>query len=175
MGYKQDVGIVGAALWDMHKGTWVETHVVKVEVPCKYISTFFYLREVPAYLQALSELQQTPDCCLIDGHGIAHPYFAGSATIFGVLSDLPTIGVAKKPMKGFKIVKISETYSQIYVKGRFVGLTITSKGSKRPIFISPGNRITITNAWSIVMSTLQQESHLPKPLVKAHQLASSSY
>ncbi len=41
-------------------------------------------------------LSQKPDLVFVDGHGISHPRRLGVASHFGLLVDVPTIGVAEK-------------------------------------------------------------------------------
>ena len=57
-------------------------------------------RELPAVLQALAQLPEVPELILVDGHGVAHPRGLGIAAHLGVVTDLPTIGVAKKILVG---------------------------------------------------------------------------
>lgn len=45
-------------------------------------------------------LSQKPDLVFVDGHGISHPRRLGVASHFGLLVDVPTIGVAKKRLCG---------------------------------------------------------------------------
>ncbi len=51
--------------------------------------------EYPALLAAWEQLAK-PDLLFVDGHGISHPRRLGVASHFGLLVDVPTIGVAKK-------------------------------------------------------------------------------
>ncbi|MHA1687364.1 MAG: endonuclease V [Candidatus Heimdallarchaeaceae archaeon] len=169
--YKDQEIITTIVVYDMISNKIVEKHIMKATKPCKYKSTFLFLREVPTFLEVMKSLKKTPDCCLVDGHGIAHPYHAGSATVFGVLADIPTIGIAKKPLKDFKIIHISKRYAQIYVKNKFVGVAIYTTSKTKPIYISPGNKITIAKAIETVNLLLKPHIKLPIPLYLAHKLA----
>jgi deoxyinosine 3'endonuclease (endonuclease V) len=56
-------------------------------------------REVPSYLQLISQLQHDGldiDVILVDGFGSVHPRGAGAATQLGVQAQLPCIGVGKR-------------------------------------------------------------------------------
>ena len=169
--YKQQKIISAVVVYDIISNKIVEKHVAEAEKPCEYRSTFLFLREVPSFLEVIDLLKKKPDCFLVDGHGIAHPYYAGSATVFGVLVDSPTIGIAKRPLKDFKIVKISKKYAQIYVKNKFVGVAVYTTSMIKPIYISPGNKITITKSIEIIRSLLKPSVKLPVPLWLAHRLA----
>jgi hypothetical protein len=57
-------------------------------------------RELPAVLDALTQLCEPPDLLLCDGQGIAHPRRFGIASHLGLLMDLPSIGVGKTRLYG---------------------------------------------------------------------------
>jgi deoxyribonuclease V len=65
-----------------------------------YVPGLLSFREVPAVLEALQRLKRRPDVVLCDGQGIAHPRRFGVACHIGVLTGLPTIGVAKSRLIG---------------------------------------------------------------------------
>jgi deoxyribonuclease V len=65
-----------------------------------YVPGLFAFRELPALLKALDRLTMAPDLLLCDGHGLAHPRRFGLACHLGVLTGLPSIGVAKTPLIG---------------------------------------------------------------------------
>jgi deoxyribonuclease V len=65
-----------------------------------YVPGYLSFRELPAVLDALKQLTVTPDLLLCDGQGIAHPRRFGIAAHLGVLTDLPSIGVAKSFLSG---------------------------------------------------------------------------
>lgn len=65
-----------------------------------YVPGLFAFRELPALVAALRKLTTTPDLLLCDGHGRSHPRRFGLACHLGVLTGLPTAGVAKTPSPG---------------------------------------------------------------------------
>jgi deoxyribonuclease V len=65
-----------------------------------YILGLLSFREVPVILDALGALDELPDMLLCDGQGIARPRRFGIACHLGVLTGLPTIGVAKSRLCG---------------------------------------------------------------------------
>lgn len=66
--------------------------------PCLTFRVFSF-REYPALLAAWEMLSQKPDLVFVDGHGISHPRRLGVASHFGLLVDVPTIGVAKTALR----------------------------------------------------------------------------
>ncbi|MDX6279506.1 MAG: deoxyribonuclease, partial [Kribbellaceae bacterium] len=73
----------------------VDRSIVVGHTTFPYIPGLFAFREVPTLLDALAKLSVTPDLLVCDGQGLAHPRRFGLACHLGVLTGLPTIGVAK--------------------------------------------------------------------------------
>lgn len=129
-----------------------------------YIPGFLSFRELPVLLRALSDLPQVPDMLMVDGQGIAHPRRLGIAAHLGVVTGLPAIGVAKSllcgsynepgPHKGDR--------SELMHKGEKIGTVLRSKDNVKPLFISPGHRITHETAVAYVLKCLTKY-RLPEP------------
>lgn len=73
----------------------MEYKVARIATTMPYIPGFLSFREYPALLAAWEMLSQKPDLVFVDGHGISHPRRLGVASHFGLMVDVPTIGVAK--------------------------------------------------------------------------------
>lgn len=73
----------------------VEYKVARIATTMPYIPGFLSFRETPALMAAWQQLSHKPDLLFVDGHGISHPRRLGVASHFGLLVDVPTIGVAK--------------------------------------------------------------------------------
>ncbi|MBC7128775.1 MAG: endonuclease V [Thermoplasmatales archaeon] len=116
----------------------------KIEFP--YIPTYLAYRELPV-LQDLIK-NENPDVVLVDGNGLLHPRFFGIACHFGVINNLPTIGVAKKLLTG------SEKNEYIFIGDKKVGLKINK------FFISPGNRIDIESSKKIFKKLIEKNLNL---------------
>jgi deoxyribonuclease V len=72
----------------------VEYQVARIATTMPYIPGFLSFREIPRCWRRGSSSQK-PDLLFVDGHGISHPRRLGVASHFGLLVDVPTIGVAK--------------------------------------------------------------------------------
>ena len=173
--YEGKIGHVAGVVVDVDKNKVIEKKVYSGEIPVPYIPTFLFLREVPFFLKLLPKLSTSPDLFLVDGHGIAHPFFAGSATIFGVIVDKPAIGVAKKPLRGFKDIKSEKgDYSYVSIKDKVVGIKYSVKETWKPIYISPGNRCSIDTSFEIIKKHLSTKRKIPLPLHLAHITAANA-
>ncbi|NPD87241.1 MAG: endonuclease V [Asgard group archaeon] len=173
--YKGKQGYVAGIIFDIEKKEIIEKRILKDDVTSPYIPTFLFLREVPFFLKILPAFSNMPDLFLIDGHGIAHPYFAGSATIFGVLSNKPAIGVAKKPLRYFNYFPSKNKNTKyIRIKERDVGIQYRSNEKWNPIYISPGNKISIQSSFRIIKQLMSSKYKIPIPLHLAHLSAKES-
>ena len=88
----------------------VEQQTIRCQVPIPYIPTLLSFREFPPMSLAFKALENQPDLCFVDAHGRAHPYKLGAASHFGVLHNIPTIGVAKKILCGIVQTRESKDY-----------------------------------------------------------------
>ena len=147
-----------------------EITAVKRQAEFPYIPTYLAYREFPGIEAAVRRLKQQPDVLLIDGHGRLHPALFGVACYVGVRLDLPTIGVAKRPLVG-RVTKRGHPPSgamAIEFQGEVRGYSWTPPGRERPIFVSIGHRITLERALDVVRaSTLRGH---PEPLKLADRI-----
>jgi len=134
-----------------------------------YVPGLLSFREAPTLLAAFARLRHAPDLIFIDGHGYAHPRRFGIASHLGVLLDRPTIGVAKSlligtndepdakagswaPLLGVNEKKQSET----------IGAVLRTADSVRPVFVSPGHRISLESTIRLVMA-VADGYRIPRP------------
>uniref|UniRef100_A0A7S4T9G5 Endonuclease V n=1 Tax=Alexandrium monilatum TaxID=311494 RepID=A0A7S4T9G5_9DINO len=77
------------------KVVYVRCAAIRLAVP--YIPGYLAFREVPALATLLEEVPPAlaPQVVLVDGNGAFHPRRCGAATHLGILTNLPTVGVAK--------------------------------------------------------------------------------
>ncbi len=119
----------------------VEYKVARIATTMPYIPGFLSFREYPALLAAWEQLSQKPDLLFVDGHGISHPRRLGVASHFGLLVDVPTIGVAKKRLCGAFEPLSDEpgALAPLIHKGEQLAWVWRSKARCNPLFIATGH------------------------------------
>lgn len=137
-----------------------------IEVP--YIPSCLAFRELPLILKTVEKLQHTPDLYFFDGNGYLHPRHMGIATHASFYLHKPTIGIAKS------YYKIEDTdfimpedevgaYTDIVIQGEVYGRVLRTVKQVKPIFLSIGNEIDLSDATNLVLQFLTPESHIPAP------------
>lgn len=141
-----------------------EQLVVEEATTFPYISGLLSFREIPVILSALRQLQHAPDALMVDGQGIAHPRRMGIAAHLGVLLDMPAIGVAKSRLTGtFAEPEIHKgAASPLMDKGERIGTVLRSRDKVKPLFVSPGHRVSVETVTEWVLHSLTRY-RLPEP------------
>lgn len=175
VGFEQDGAVTRAAIAILRYPSLelVEYQVARVATTMPYIPGFLSFREYPALLAAWEQLQQKPDLVLVDGHGISHPRRLGVASHFGLLVNVPTIGVAKKRLCG-KFSPLDEAVGALAPledKGEQLGWVWRSKARCNPLFISTGHRVGADSALAWVQRCMAGY-RLPEPTRWADAIAS---
>ena len=147
--------------------------VARIPTRMPYLPGLLSFRELPALLAALESLDETPDLVFVDGHGIAHPRGLGIAAHFGVVTGLPSIGVAKKVLIGRHEEPGPERGDRapLLYRGRTIGQVLRSKPRCRPLIVSPGHRVSMASALALTLACLRGY-RLPEPTRLADRLAS---
>jgi len=114
--YKNSLALCVGILYDLEKDEIENVYCEFDKIKFPYIPTFLFLREAPIILKILEKVKEKYDLILIDGHGLAHPRKAGLATVIGVITKKPTIGIGKSFLYG-KIKK-----GIIFVENKKVGI-----------------------------------------------------
>lgn len=136
----------------------------QIDTQFPYVPGLLSFREIPAILKALSYVEVRPDILMVDGHGIAHPRRLGIAAHLGVLMDMPTIGVAKKRLTGKYDEPALEkgSMSPLIHREEQVGMVLRSKDRIKPLFVSPGHRLSLVQSVAVVQACLTKYK-LPEP------------
>lgn len=151
----------------------VEQVVHREPTRMPYIPGLLSFREIPAALGAFAKLSTTPQLVMVDGHGIAHPRRLGVAAHLGLWLDLPTIGIAKSRLTGThaEVGEARGDWVPLMAKQEVIGAVLRSRTSVKPVFVSPGHRLTLATSLEWVMRCLGP-TKLPEPTRLADRLAS---
>ncbi|ANX03435.1 deoxyribonuclease V [Immundisolibacter cernigliae] len=152
----------------------VEQAVAELPVAFPYVPGLLSFRELPAVLAALAGLAELPDLLLVDGQGLAHPRRFGIACHLGVLTGLPTIGVAKTRLVGAHdpVPDRRGAWVPLHDRGEVIGAVLRSRVGVRPIYVSVGHRLSLERAVEWVMACTGRY-RLPQTTRAAHALAST--
>ncbi len=137
-----------------------------------YIPTFLSFRELPSIVKAFRRLKTIPDVIIVDGQGIAHPRRLGIATHLGLELDIPTIGCAKNRLVGeYKDpCNLKGCVEPLIYESEQVGWVVRTRDNVKPVFISPGHLVSLSDSLDIVMGTVRK-FRLPEPIRMAHILS----
>ncbi|MFF9040678.1 endonuclease V [Streptomyces sp. NPDC014892] len=141
------------------------------QVSFPYVPGLLAFREIPTVLAALDALPCDPGLVVCDGYGLAHPRRFGLAAHLGVLTGLPTIGVAKNPF--------TFTYddpgaargntSPLLAGTEEVGRALRTRDAVKPVFVSVGHRVALDNACAHTLA-LTPAYRLPETTRRADSL-----
>jgi len=125
-----------------------------------YLSGFRAYRELPAMIEAFNKLNEKPDVVFIPAQGITHPRL-GLASHFSLVAGIPAIGVAN-------VINNCEIKEQdIFKSSKKIGKVLVSKIGSKPMYISPGNDISIKTSYELCKEFIKLPHKLPEPLVLA--------
>ncbi len=159
-------GIVVLELPDL-KEVARATLITKANFP--YVPGLLSFRESPPLLEVWKKLPLKPDVLMLDGHGLAHNRRFGLACHFGLLTDCPTIGCAKKLFVGKHDVLGDTKGSIAYLhdKGEEIGAVLRTRDRVHPVYISVGYRVTLKNALDLALQCAPKY-RIPIPTRQAH-------
>ena len=175
VGFEQNNTITRAAIAVLEFQTWevLETAIAHRPTSVPYVPGLLSFREVPCVLEAMLKLSEEPDLLLCDGQGIAHPRRFGIAAHLGLLLDLPAVGVGKSRLTGTHAEPPSEKGSSVPLmdNDEQIGTVLRTRTNVKPLYISPGHRVSIETAPKLVMECITKYK-LPETTRHAHRLAS---
>ncbi len=161
-------GIAGVILYEYPSLKEIERVYATAPLEMPYIPGLLSFREGPVLLKAFEKLKNSPDLILFDGQGIAHPRGLGIASHIGLILDIPSIGCAKSVLCGqYKEPNFERgSHSPLIYKGKEIGTALRTKEKVKPMFISPGHRISLKTSVRIVLDC-NSGYRLPKPTREA--------
>lgn len=154
--------------------------LVHLELP--YIPEYLAFREVGFLVEAVSKLRRAkphllPQIILVDGNGMLHPRGFGIACHLGVLTDIPTVGVAKTLFHVDGIEKHADEIKNCLKSsgdsfplegdsGTIWGMALRStQQSHNPIYISVGHKTGLETAVRLAHACCQYR--IPEPIRQA--------
>lgn len=151
-----------------------EQVVARCPTQFPYVPGLLSFREIPAILQAIEQLTQTPDLLLCDGQGTAHPRRFGIACHLGLLTNLPAIGVGKSQLVGQhdEVPDQKGDWVALTDQDEVIGAVLRTRSGTKPLYISPGHRISLRRAIAFVLACTTKY-RLPETTRAAHKLASA--
>ncbi|PWK48601.1 endonuclease V [Pleionea mediterranea] len=153
--------------------TVVEQKSAVVDNVFPYVPGYLSFRELPAVLSAFLQIEQLPQLIMCDGQGIAHPRRFGIACHLGLITGIPSFGVAKSKLVGdYESPSLTRgSHKPLYYQQQKIGAVLCTRDNVKPVFVSPGHLINIDSAvhWTLTMG---RGFKLPEPTRVADKLAS---
>lgn len=162
--------VAGVVVYDLETRTVIERRSLISPVTFPYIPGLLSFREAPAAIEVIQKIKSRVDVFLMDGQGLAHPRKFGIACHIGVLIDRPTLGCAKSRLVGEPARELPAKKGQwvdLLFKNEPVGALLRTRDNVKPLYISAGHRITLSESIDIVLRACDRY-RLPEPARMAH-------
>ena len=151
----------------------LETAEALLPIQFPYVPGLLSFRETPVAIKALEKLQTTPDLILCDGQGLAHPRRFGVACHIGLITGIPSVGVAKSLLVG-KYETLDEargSVAPLIHRNEQIGVALRTKDKVQPLFVSVGHLISLDTATEYVLQCAPKY-RLPETTRLADKMAS---
>jgi len=169
---RQDEVFIGCASFSFPELEIQKTAFHKQKISFPYTAGFFAFSSGPAILSAIKKVKKS-DLIMFPGRGIAHPRRLGLASHLGLWLELPTIACSKTPLWKHYPEPSSKKGAHVFIRRedkKLIGAVVRTREGVRPIFVTPGHRISIQTAVRIVLQC-SPRYRIPEPLRQAHILA----
>jgi len=150
-----------------------EHAIVRRPTTFPYVPGYLSFREAEALIEAIEQLSTLPDLLLCDGQGLAHPRRFGLACHVGLLTNIPSIGVAKTRFIGqyAEVDRTRGAWQPLYDNEERIGAVLRTRTDVKPLYVSVGHRISLPTAIDYVMACTPRY-RLPETTRWSHRLAS---
>lgn len=151
----------------------IESSEAILPVQFPYVPGLLSFRETPIAIKALEKLNITPDLILCDGQGIAHPRRFGIACHIGLITNLPSIGVAKSLLVGkYESLGLTRgSVSPLIHQNEEIGVALRTKDNVQPVYVSVGHKVSLETATDYVLQCAPKY-RLPETTRLADKMAS---
>jgi len=120
----------------------------------EYFPSILFLNQTEVYLDFINDLELLPECFIINSSGQIHPYLYGLACDLGLKIAIPVIGYTKKLLFGeIKEIDSSSDILGVFNNKSLIGYAIPKPNSKKYLYISVGNNITLKTALNVFINT----------------------
>lgn len=154
--YDDELDLVAAAAVVLDAATLdvVEESTAVGRISFPYVPGLLAFREIPTVVAALEGLNSRPGLVVCDGYGLAHPRRFGLASHLGVLTGLPTIGVAKNPFAFTHEEPAAPRGSTapLLDGDEEVGRALRTRDGVKPVYVSVGHRTSLDTACAHALS-----------------------
>ncbi|MFE7096333.1 endonuclease V [Streptomyces erythrochromogenes] len=152
---ERDLVAAAAVVLDAATLEVVEEATAVGHVSFPYVPGLLAFRELPTVLAALDALTTEPGLVVCDGYGLAHPRGFGLACHLGVVTGIPSIGVAKNPFT-FTYEepgnRRGEASALVAADGAEVGRALRTQDGIKPVYVSVGHKVSLDNACAHTLS-----------------------
>jgi len=171
-GYGNDTVYAAVVVLNLTNLKVLEKAVATKTVSFPYVPGMLAFREGPVILEVLGKLKSQPDLLMLDGQGIAHPRRFGIASHIGLLTDIPSIGCAKKILVGDYQEPQRTRGSIAYLThgDETIGAVVRTRTAVKPIFVSIGHLMDLNGSIRIILKSCRGY-RLPEPIRKADHLS----
>lgn len=134
----------------------------KIRFP--YLPGFRNYRELLPMINAFEKLNEKPDVVFISAQGITHQRL-GLASHFGLSTGIPTIGISDS------IVEYTSKEQDIFRNNKKIGKILITKEGSNPMYISPGNHISVESSYELTKKLIKLPHKKPEPMHLASKYA----
>ena len=149
----------------------VDRRVTEGDSEFPYVPTYLGFREIPLIAHLMNDIPKGT-VIMYDGNGTLHPEGFGIASQLGVVFDVPVVGVAKKLLCGKVSDRVVGGAREVVMDGNVIGYSLAKPGQSRPVYISPGHKVSPGQALEIAKHT--SRSRVPEPVRMAHIVAEAA-
>ena len=172
VGYGNDMAYAAVVVLNLTELKVLEKAVASKTVTFPYVPGMLSFREGPVILEALGKLKSPPDLLMVDGQGIAHPRRFGIASHIGLLTDIPSIGCAKKILLGDyqEPQRTRGSISYLTDGDETIGAVVRTRTAVKPICVSIGHLMDLNDSIQIILKSCHSY-RIPEPIRSADQLS----
>lgn len=155
VGFEQGGAVTRAAVvvLDLHSLQPVDCAIARRPTQFPYVPGLLSFREIPAVLDALGKLRSEPDVLMCDGQGIAHPRRLGIAAHLGLVTGVPSLGVAKSLLTGRHgaVPEQAGRWTPLLDRDEVIGAVLRTRAGVKPVYVSRGHRLCLDTAVALVL------------------------